>query len=364
MSMDHNLSLSHIDTELEALLQHAPPIPPLEGEIPELRRRLADVKRNLNNTIPLAENLTVEDIQIPTRDNSNIAARVYSPKRGAKGGSPLFVMLHGGGWCLGGLENEEMNCRNFCAEHDMVVLNVDYRLAPEYPFPTPVNDAYDAVKWAAANASGLKANLKQGFIVGGSSAGGNLAAVVANLARDDENLPPLTGIYLCVPIVVHKNAVPEKYKAEYLSYEQNKNAPILSQKTMDIFYGMPLSRLHSVMPRHSLQADLISPTPTENYKPTPSSPLTSPLLHPTSQTVHPPTYFQICGMDPLRDEAFIYERLLREDFGVKTKVDVYPGLPHAFWNNWPQLSATRKWAKDGNKGVGWLLGHASEGNRE
>jgi acetyl esterase/lipase len=69
----------------------------------------------------------------------------------------------------------------------------------------------------------------------------------------------------------------------------------------------------------------------DSYKPDPASPLFSPFLHPDGHAGLPPMYFQVCGMDPLRDEALIYEKVLREDYGVKTKLDVYPGLPHGFW---------------------------------
>ena len=87
-----------------------------------------------------------EDRQIPVRDGSSITVRIHSPKSPPKDGSPVFVVYHGGGFVLGGLDNEALLCRKF-TELGGVAVNVDYRLAPEYPFPTPVNDAYDALKW-------------------------------------------------------------------------------------------------------------------------------------------------------------------------------------------------------------------------
>src|SRR5436305_973828 len=101
------------------------------------------------------------------------------------------------------------------------------RLAPEHPFPTGINDSWDALKWAAANASSLKANPEIGFIVGGASAGGNIAAVLALRARDEELSPPLTGQYLCVPALLHPANVPEKLKHEYLSRFNNLHDPVL-----------------------------------------------------------------------------------------------------------------------------------------
>ena len=81
----------------------------------------------------------------------------------------------------------------------------------------------------------------------------------------------------------------------------------------------------------------------------------SPILFPSSQGGLPPAYFQICGMDPLRDDGLIYEKVLREEHGIKTKVDLYPGLPHGFWSWWPDAQFTKKQQQDAIQGLGWLL---------
>lgn len=69
----------------------------------------------------------------------------------------------------------------------------------------------------------------------------------------------------------------------------------------------------------------------------------------------PPAYFQVAGLDPLRDEALIYERILREEVGVRTRLDIYPGLGHYFWTNFPRLEASKRFVEDTVKGVKWLL---------
>lgn len=90
------------------------------------------------------------DRQVATRDGSSITCRIYKrTKDVAAGESPLVVMLHGGGWCIGGLENEELLCRRLTSELGAVCVNVEYRLAPEYRFPTAVYDCHDAVKWVS-----------------------------------------------------------------------------------------------------------------------------------------------------------------------------------------------------------------------
>lgn len=93
-------------------------------------------------------------------------------------------------------------------------------------------------KWAAANASSLGADPSKGFIVGGTSAGGNLTDVVGHLARDEGLSPPITGLLELIPVLTNAELMPEKYKHIYLSRKQNKDAPILPEKTMAGFEGV------------------------------------------------------------------------------------------------------------------------------
>jgi acetyl esterase/lipase len=87
-----------------------------------------------------------KDHQVTMRDGAKITVRTYHPE---KEGGPLAVFYHGGGWCIGGLENEELLCRRLCGRLGFVCANVDYRLAPEHKFPVPVNDSWDATKWVS-----------------------------------------------------------------------------------------------------------------------------------------------------------------------------------------------------------------------
>lgn len=94
-----------------------------------------------------------------------------------------------------------------------------------------------------------------------------------------------------------------------------------------------------------------------------NNPLFVPFLYRNAPGGHkglPPAYFQVCGLDPLRDEALIYERILREEAGVRTRLDLYPGLGHYFWTNFPLLGDSRRFVEDTLKGVQWLLGHPSQ----
>lgn len=132
-----------------------------------------------------------------------------------------------------------------------------------------------------------------------------------------------------IPVLLDPTVVPAKYKPWYQSYEQNKDAAVLPVSAMSLFKA--------------------------NYKPEPSSPLYSPILHPKGHGGLPPIYFQVCGMDPLRDEALIYERILREEYGGRTKLDVYQGVPHGFWSFFPTLKVSTRFVEDTVKGLVWLL---------
>ncbi|KAF2184123.1 alpha/beta-hydrolase [Zopfia rhizophila CBS 207.26] len=266
---------------------------------------------------------------VPTRDGASIRVRVYQPKSGPPdGGSPLIMMYHEGGWCMGDLTDEDLNSRMFARDLGAVCVNVEYRLAPEHVFPIGVNDSWDALKWAIANAENLKVNPRRGIIVCGASAGGNISAVLAVLARDEKLDPPITGQYLCVPALLPAENVPERFKDEYKSRFENVNDPVLGK----------------------LEGSGIM----EIYQPDEHSPLWDPFNHPDGHKGVAKAYFQVAGLDPLRDEAWLYDRVLREN-GVETKFDLYPGYGHMFWTNYPEMERSREFVQDTLKGVKWLL---------
>jgi acetyl esterase/lipase len=218
-----------------------------------------------------------------------------------------------------------------------VCINAAYQLGPKHRFPAAPKSAWDVLKWAAANAKSFGADPSLGFVVGGTSSGGTLTAVLTHLARDEGLSPPLTGQYLAIPLLVTPAVIPEKYKKLYLSYEQNKNAPVLPQAAIDMF--------------------------TKAYQPDEHDPLYAPFNHPNGHADLPPAYFQVCGLDLLRDDALIYERVLREEYGIKTKLDIYPGLPHGFGASFPMLKSADKFRRDMVEGIGWLLGRKPEMNK-
>ncbi|KAL9081013.1 MAG: hypothetical protein Q9157_000329 [Trypethelium eluteriae] len=307
--------------ELEKILSQQPP-PPIASfdDVPRMRAMLSERKRKLTATMGGSgppTGITEKDIQVPSRESGRtITCRVHSPspETAPREGSPLFVIFHGGGFCLGGLENEELLCRAFAKELGVVMLNVDYRLAPENPFPAAPEDAWDIVKWAATHSSELHANLNRGFIVGGISAGANLATTMGHQARDEKLSPPITGLYLSIPTISTPESIPEKHRNIHISKIQNANPPGLGEEAIRKFEGWP-----------------------------------------SGHTNLPPTYFQICELDPLRDDAIVFEKMLREDYGIPTKYDFYPGLPHGFWSFHPEAEFSQRVPKDSVVGLRWLL---------
>ncbi|KAH8807384.1 Alpha/Beta hydrolase protein [Xylogone sp. PMI_703] len=335
LSRQERLQLAAIDPELVEFLKTTTP-PKMDTSDPA---KLIAGLRALNKSRyqpPSPDSGVVElDIFYPARDGHKLRAHIYEPTDKSVTPRPLVVYFHGGGWTIGSPEDTAASCRNLVQKLGVVCIAPSYRQGPEDPFPAGINDAWDGVQWIAAHAeSELNVSLSDGFIVGGSSPGANMTAVISHLARDEGLQPPITGLFLLAPPILleeAKEALPEKYREMYLSRTQKEcvNAPVLSPALEKLFLN-------------SVRGD-------------PKSPLFVPYIWPTSHKDLPRTYFQVCGMDLLRDECMIYEQVLREDNGAETKLDIYPGMPHIFWGLFPHLTQGKKAAADLEAGIKWLL---------
>ncbi|KAJ7780599.1 Alpha/Beta hydrolase protein [Mycena maculata] len=325
--------LSEPDPEFAPYIAQINSLPPLPQDDWNTRRRRFDsfIVATSNKTygpqLPKETEYRVIDHQVDVA-NGKIRVRIIIPTSSVQT-YPLMLWIHGGGWTDGNVELDDYQLRAISVEFQISVVNVEYRLAPENPHPTGLNDCYSALKWAAESESMLCADFNKGFIVAGSSAGGTLATILAHRARDDVFFKDrrISGQILQVPGLLHPNAVPDKYKPCLLSFEQNKDAPILSAEGMLWCYSA------------------LGGSPTD--------PEVSPLLYPSHGGL-PPTVIQVCGFDPLRDEAFLFDKLLRNE-GVKTKTTVYPGVPHAFHYSFPNVKMAVKWEEDFRSGLRWLL---------
>ena len=232
---------------------------------------------------------TVRDIVIPGRAG-DIGARIYEPVADPPA---TVVYYHGGGWVIGSVEDWDAVCRAIAAESGCRVVSVDYRLAPEHPFPAAADDAYDAFLWVAQNLPGQGAT-----IVAGDSAGGNLATVTALRARD-ENGPTIAMQVLIYPVVDHDTTT-----ASYAEYADA--GLILNRAEMDWFW------------------DCYVPDPANR-----SHPHVSP-LRADDHAGLPPAYVLMAGFDPLRDEIDAYVAKL-EAAGVPVTVRRFDDQIHAFF---------------------------------
>ncbi|MBA3865095.1 MAG: alpha/beta hydrolase [Solirubrobacterales bacterium] len=244
--------------------------------------------------IPMAR---VAPIEIPGPVRS-IPARLYVP--GAPpGGDPtaLLVYYHGGGWVVGDLETHDGVCRFLAATAGVSVLAIDYRLAPENPFPAAVEDAVASFQWAAGNAASLGADPAR-IAVGGDSAGGNLAAVVSVLARDAGGPRPAMQLLIYPVTDAAKDRRSRQLFAEGF---------LLTQQDSDFFEASYL------------------PPGTD-----PTDPRVS-VLRTAELGGLPSAYVATAGFDPLRDEGEAYALAMREA-GVRVALRRHPGLVHSFAN--------------------------------
>lgn len=271
---------------------------------------------------------------LPVRDGRTTRVRVHKPSSTPSSGSPLFILLHGGGFCLGDPSMVAADAKAIASTLGAVVVAPSYRLAPENPFPAAAHDVWDTLTWLAqpSNASTLGADLSAGFVIGGISAGANLAAVAAQryvTANKSADAPKLTGVLLIIPYVLEPELVPADKKDLWFSREQNADALVINAKTMDWI--------------------------TKSYKQDARSPDFSPFNVEGAHAGMPPAYFQVAGQDPLRDDGLVYERVLREN-GVRTRLDAYPGVPHGHKFTFPMLKSAVKSNVDFVKGAAWLAG--------
>jgi acetyl esterase len=239
---------------------------------------------------------SAEPLAIPAPHGA-IPARIYTPKtlRKKDGLAPCLVFFHGGGWVIGNLETHDVVCRKLAQESELIVISVDYRLAPEHKFPAAVDDAILATKWIAANAKqhGIDASR---LIVGGDSAGGNLAAVVALAARDGGG-PKIAAQLLIYPAT--------EFARKHPSHREPETSILLTHSVIGWFMNHYLG-----------DADI------SDWRASPA--------RAKSLKDLPPAYVLTAGADPLRDEGDEYAARLKEA-GVPVTYKHFPGQFHGFF---------------------------------
>ncbi|MGP3015650.1 alpha/beta hydrolase [Serratia marcescens] len=234
----------------------------------------------------------VRDFRVVAADGYRIALRAYLPAgENRAAAQPAMLFAHGGGWCLGSLALYDRPCQALANATGRVILSVDYRLAPEYPFPQPLEDVYRALCWVAQQAPQLGIDAKR-LAVGGDSAGGNLAAAVALLARDRGG-PHIERQLLLYPALSREMTTK--------SYCELAEGYFLTRDAMVFCWQQYLAQRRD--------------------------PGAEP-LHAATLRGLPPATILSCEYDPLRDEAEQYAQRLREA-GVPVRCERLPGMVHA-----------------------------------
>ncbi|HGQ7767840.1 TPA: alpha/beta hydrolase [Pseudomonas aeruginosa] len=285
----------------------------LDLHLGKVLQSLAAAGRKAPHEIPLKESrggyyaltagtLTREQIvEVGTVENTEVQggvaklkARVYRPK--GSGPKPTVVFFHGGGFVLGGLDTHDNMCRDICKSSDSVVVSVDYRLAPESPFPAAVEDSLAATKWVIQHIAEFGGSDAIG--VAGDSAGGNLAAVVAQQLAAE-------GIKLTAQFLIYPGV--DSLDGGYPSRTENANGYFLEQDTMHWFFAQYVGEW-------------------SEYKDPRLTPINA-----ASFANLPPAVIVTAEFDPLRDEAEVYAGKLQSD-GVEVDVVRGGGMIHGFFD--------------------------------
>lgn len=285
--------LSNLLNETKQYLQIVNGQTPLHTLTPKIVRKARELapKPDLKLSVSLAK---IENVHIPVRDGSFINARIYVPD--GKGPFPVIVYYHGGGWVLNSIETSDASCQLLASKTKSIVVSVDYRLAPEYPFPTPVWDAYDSFVWTVQQIHQWNGNSRQ-IIVAGDSAGANLATVVT-LLNKKENGPFISAQILLYPVTDASLNTP--------SYDQFKEGYGLSKKDMEWF------RNYYINDERDIQHPYVSPLKAEDVSDLPEA------------------FIIVAEYDVLKDEGIHYAKKLAAQ-NVKVKQLVAKGLVHSYF---------------------------------
>ncbi len=285
------------DQAIVPVLELVPPID-LSGDIPEARGRIDEARKALIAAMPDVPGVVTRDVHVPGLDgDSEVLVRVYEPESGAHSGGALSY-IHGGGMVLMSVADTDFHCKRIVAEVGCLVTSVEYRLAPEAPFPAALHDCYAALRWLCEEADDL--GVDRGRIaVGGLSAGGGLAAGVALLARERGEVP-LCLQWLVYPMLDDRNVTPSSHEITETSVWNRAS----NLRAWDAYLGGDAGG---------------------DDVPVLAAPARATVDHLRGL---PPAYLDVGELDLFRDEVIDYAKALLQA-GVPTELHVTPGAFHA-----------------------------------
>ena len=310
-----------LDPDLQNVLAQLPEFPDIAADLPATRKMLAERIKSARGDAS-NDRVSVENRDIAGPDaSSRVPVRIYAPADRAGESVGGLLWMHGGGFVLGNLDQDDVRCEQIVEQTGCVVVSVDYRLAPEGPFPAGVEDCYVALAWMQRAATDLRINPDK-LAVGGASAGGGLAAAVALMARNRSG-PSLALQLLICPMLDDRNETTSSHTVtdRRLFHRNNVAAcwnAYLGERRDDVVpYAAPS--------RGTSLSDL------------------------------PPAYVMVADRDNLRDEDVDYARRLTEA-EVSTELHVYPGTFHGFDILAPNTPVGRRAIADYVGALGRTLG--------
>jgi acetyl esterase len=277
-------------SQVIAYLQNRPEETSIENHSPAEVRAAKEAVADAGSPLDLL--VATEDRVVPGPAGP-LPVRIF--RTGADGPKPIVLYFHGGGWVIGSLNTHSRPCRGLARRAGCLVVSVDYRLAPEHPFPAGLEDCWAATVWASENAAEIGGDAHK-VAVAGDSAGGNLAAVIALRARD-------RGTPLAMQVLVYPNTDFRLDTESCLAYGQG--------------YGLSRGALGTYW-------DYYVPDPSRR-----SDPEVSP-LRARDLTDVAPAWIMVCEFDPLRDEGVAYAERLRAA-GVAVTLRDYDGMIHGIF---------------------------------
>jgi acetyl esterase len=284
------------DPELAPLLEFLPDASLGIGEPEAARAAFLELIGQFNADIDLS-GVVIENLTIPGPTGApEVPVRIYSPEALDRE-VPGILHIHGGGFVIGNLDSELGSCVALCRNLNIVVVSVDYRLAPETPYPGPLEDCYAALTWVNNNGAKLKVDSTR-LAVFGMSAGGGLSAATALLARDRSG-PPLCFQYLGIPELDDRLQTPSMQRFVDTPMWNRPNAEL----SWDFYLGSEYQRGADNVPCHA------APARAEDL------------------SGLPPAYISTMEFDPLRDEGVEYALKLMQA-GVATELHSFPGTFH------------------------------------
>ena len=276
-------------------------VPLAEMSIEEIRQGTREESATLGppEAVQRIEDRTVPGLATAGEADVEVPIRIYTPNvkgPGSKGPLGALVYYHGGGWVTGDISTHEGICRRLANAAGCVVVSVGYRCAPESKYPAAVNDAFAATRWVFENAGRIGVDPRR-IAVGGDSAGGNLAAAVAQMLRDKKVFEPVLQV-LVYPVI--------DFSFDRPSYTENRDGYWLTLASVRWFWDCYLAR-------------------EEDGRQPYASPIRA-----ASLAGLPPALVQTAQYDPLRDEGEDYAQRLQEA-GVAVTLTRYEGMIHGFF---------------------------------